>query len=298
MIYAVGNVAFDYIGDTKKFPNPNSNAYITGYFDLFGGAAGNFCAVCSKLGHESSLVSFVGEDFRGSAYEKHLKEIGVDIIKLKLVKGGQTARAFMFNDSRGRQISFFYWGVAELLAKAHLPELKIGKNDIVHLANGNPYLTSRIAKKYPGVSFDPGYDIHAYRREELEIVLKNAKFLTCNEFEIKRILQLLKMRKRDELFSFPLEYIIVTYGAKGSSVMTRESSFDVPIVKANLIDPTGAGDSFRAAFLVAFLKGEELKMCAKIASSVSSFIVEKYGAQTNIPTWGEAVARLRKYRLA
>jgi sugar/nucleoside kinase (ribokinase family) len=129
-------------------------------------------------------------------------------------------------------------------------------------------------------------------------VLKNAKFLTCNEFEVKRILQLLKMRKRDELFSFPLEYIIVTYGAKGSSVMTRERSFDVPVVKANLIDPTGAGDSFRAAFLVAFLKGEELEMCAKIASSVSSFIVEKYGAQTNIPTWKEAIARLRKYKLA
>jgi sugar/nucleoside kinase (ribokinase family) len=294
MIYVVGNVAFDYIGDTNKFPNPNSNAYITGHFDLFGGAAGNFCTVCSKLGHESSLVSFVGEDFQGSAYEKNLKKIGVDITNLEVVKGSQTARAFMFNDSRGRQVAFFYWGAAGLLAKARLPELKLSKNDIVHLSNGSPYLTSTTAKKYPGVSFDPGYDIHAYNRKELETVLKNAKFLTCNEFEIKRILQLLKMRERAELFSFPgLEYIIVTYGAKGSSVMTRERSFDVPVVKAKSIDPTGAGDSFRAAFLVAFLKGEDLKTCARIASSVSSFIVEKYGAQTNIPTWKQALERIR-----
>jgi sugar/nucleoside kinase (ribokinase family) len=298
MIYVSGNVAFDYIGDTKNFPSLNSNAYITGYFDLFGGAAGNFCTVCSKLGHKSSLFSLVGEDFRGSAYEKNLNKIGVDLKNLRIIKGSKTARAFMFNDSKGRQIAFFYWGAAGLFSKVPLPDLKMGKDDILHIANGNPYFTSRVAKKYPGVSFDPGYDIHAYRRKELEEVLKNAKILTCNEFEIRRILQLLRMRDKHELFSFPLEYIIVTYGGKGSSVTTREENFEVPAVKAKLVDPTGAGDSFRAAFLSAFLKGESLEMCLKFASSVSSFIVEEYGAQTNIPSYGAAVARLKRYKLA
>lgn len=298
MIYVSGNVAFDYIGDTKNFPNLNSNAYIEGYFDLFGGAAGNFCTVCAKLSHKSALFSLVGEDFRGSAYERNLRKIGVDLTNLRVIKGSKTARAFMFNDSKGRQIAFFYWGAAGLFSKTSIPDLKMGKNDILHLANGDPHFISRLAKRYPGVSFDPGYDIHAYHREELEEVLKNTKILTCNEFEIKRILQLLRMRRREELFSFPLEYIVVTYGGKGSSLTTREQHFEVPVVKAKLADPTGAGDSFRAAFLVALLKGEELEMCLKIASSVSSFIVEKDGAQTNIPTWNQAIARLRKYKLA
>jgi sugar/nucleoside kinase (ribokinase family) len=152
----------------------------------------------------------------------------------------------------------------------------------------------RFASKYPGVSFDPGYDIVAYGKKELEGILENTKFLFCNEFEMGRILKLLKMRRKEELFTFPIEYIIVTKGRRGSSVTTREESFDVPAVRAKLVDPTGAGDAFRAAFLSAFLRGESLEMCAKIASSVASFIIEEYGAQTNIPSWKEALARLRK----
>jgi len=294
MIYSVGQVVYDSIGEVRRFPQPNSTTYIKRYSELFGGAAGNFSAVCSKLGHKASLVSFVGEDFRDSSYERHLGLNKVDLTHLKIVKGGQTARAFMFNDSGHRQMSFFYWGVSELFHAAPAPKFRMGKNDVAHLANGDPGFNMRVARRYPGVSFDPGYDIIAYGKKELEGVLKNTRFLTCNEFEMRRILALLGMRGKEELFSFPPEYIIVTRGARGSSITTRDRSFDVPAVRARFVDPTGAGDSFRAAFLTAFMRGEELEMCAKVASSVSSFVVEKYGAQTNIPTWKQAVDRLRK----
>jgi len=297
MIYSVGQVVFDSIGEVNRFPRPNSTTYIKKYFGLFGGAAGNFSAVCSKLSQKASLVSLVGEDFRDSGYAKYLRLNRVDLAHLKVVKGHQTPRAFMFNDARHRQMSFFYWGAAELFHRAPVPRLEMGKKDIVHLANGDPDFNMRVAKRYPGVSFDPGYDIIAYGKKEIEGVIKNTKFLTCNEFEMQRILALLRMRDKKELFAFPVKYIIVTKGAKGSSVITRERSFDVPALKARFVDPTGAGDSFRAAFLTAFVRGENLEMCAKVASSVSSFIVEKYGAQTNIPTWKEAVARLKKYNL-
>jgi len=297
MIYAVGQVVFDRISTVKHFPKPNSTSYIQGYHELFGGAAGNAAAVCSKLGQKASLVSFVGEDFRGSDYEKHLRFNGVDLTHLKIVNGGLTPRAFLFNDSRGMQMSFFYWGVAELFHKAPIPELKFGKKDIVHLANGDPSFNIRFAQKYSGVSFDPGYDIVAYNKRDMERILKHTRFLTCNEFEMSRILKLLGMKEKEELFSFPVECVIVTKGGKGSSLTTRDEHFDMPAVRAKPVDPTGAGDAFRAAFLSAMLKGESLEMCLKIASSVASFIVEAYGAQTNIPTWKEAVARLRKHKL-
>ncbi len=297
MIYTVGQVVFDRISTLKHFPKPNSTSYIQGYYELFGGAAGNAAVVCSKLGQKASLVSFVGEDFRGSAYEKHLKLSGVDTTHLKIVKGGLTSRAFMFNDARGRQMSFFYWGVAELFRRAPIPELRFGKNDIVHLANGNPDFNIRFAQKYSGVSFDPGYDIIAYGKRDVERILRNTRFLSCNEFEMSRILKLLRMKEKEELFSFPIECVIVTKGGRGSSLTTWDEHFEVPSVRTKFVDPTGAGDSFRAAFLSAFLRGESLEMCLKIASSVASFIVEAYGAQTNIPTRNEALARLRKYEL-
>ncbi|NYZ78915.1 carbohydrate kinase family protein [Candidatus Micrarchaeota archaeon] len=294
MIYTAGQVVFDRISNLKHFPKLNSTSYIQEYHELFGGAAGNAAVVCSKLGQKASLVSFVGEDFRGSAYEKHLKLNGVDLTNLRIVKGGLTPRAFMFNDSGGRQMSFFYWGVAEQFSSAPIPELRFGSNDIVHLANGNPDFNIRFARKYPGVSFDPGYDIVAYGKKDMERILKNTRLLSCNNFEMSRILKLLGMKNKEELFSFPVECVVITRGKDGCSVTNREESFTVPAFKARFVDPTGAGDAFRAAFLSALLKGESLEMCARIASSVASFIVEAYGAQTNIPTWKEAMERLNK----
>jgi len=296
MIYSVGQVVYDYISELKSFPKPNSTSYIQKYRELFGGAAGNVAVVCSKLGQKASLVSLVGDDFRNSPYEKHLRLNRVDMHHLKVVRGERTSRAYMFNDSIGRQMSFFYWGAAELFHRAPIPNLKIGAKDIIHLANGSPAFNIRVAAKYPGVSFDPGYDIVAYRKKEVEAILRNTRFLSCNEFEMGRILKLLKMKKREELLSFPIEYMVVTKGKRGSSVTTREESFEVPAVKARLVDPTGAGDAFRGAFLSAFLRGESPEMCARIASSVASFVVEEYGAQTNIPSWEEALARMEKHR--
>lgn len=87
MIYVVGQVVFDSISELKQFPKPNSTSYIKKIWKVFGGAAGNVAAACSKMGQKASLVSFVGEDFKGSAYEKYLKSNRIDMTHLKIVKG-------------------------------------------------------------------------------------------------------------------------------------------------------------------------------------------------------------------
>ncbi|MEM3690434.1 MAG: carbohydrate kinase family protein [Candidatus Micrarchaeia archaeon] len=292
MIYSVGQIVFDYIFHVRNFPKTNSTTYIQSYDGFFGGAAGNFAVVCSKLGEKASVVSFVGDDFKNSAYEKHLKKQEVDLTNLKVVEGERTARAFMFNDSKGRQSSFFFWGAASRFQNAPIPYLKLREGDVVHLANGSPEFNIRFASKYPGVSFDPGYDIVAYGRKEIQEILEKTTFLSCNEFELRKIMRLVGVREAAELFSFPLQFIVVTKGRRGSSVITPNERFDVPAVKGELVDPTGAGDSYRAAFLTAFLRGESLERCARIASAVASFVIEKHGAQTNIPTWKQALAKL------
>ena len=61
------------------------------------------------------------------------------------------------------------------------------------------------------------------------------------------------------------------------------------------IDPTGAGDSYRAGFLTRFLNGESIEESAKFASAVSSFIVEAQGCQTKAPTFDEAYERMNEF---
>jgi sugar/nucleoside kinase (ribokinase family) len=57
------------------------------------------------------------------------------------------------------------------------------------------------------------------------------------------------------------------------------------------VDPTGAGDAYRAGFLLALTRGYSLSTCGKIGSTVASFAVQTRGCQTGLPTWEEMKAR-------
>ncbi len=120
-----------------------------------------------------------------------------------------------------------------------------------------------------------------YSREELKSVLKICDILFGNHHEIKRILESIKM-DTTELRNFGPEIVVTTYGKDGSTIITDEE-VKIDAIFRDPVDPTGAGDSYRAGFLTAYLQGKDLEYCGKFASSVSSFIVEAEGCQTNVP---------------
>ncbi|MCK5661749.1 MAG: carbohydrate kinase family protein, partial [Methanosarcinales archaeon] len=59
----------------------------------------------------------------------------------------------------------------------------------------------------------------------------------------------------------------------------------VSAIKVDAVDPTGAGDAYRAGFLLAYTKKYPLTVCGQIGSATASFVVERVGCQTNLPTW-------------
>ena len=74
-----------------------------------------------------------------------------------------------------------------------------------------------------------------------------------------------------------------------------EDKIKIDAIDVNVVDPTGAGDSYRAGFLSRFLNGESLEESAKFASAVSSFIIEHQGCQTNIPSFDDAFERMNEF---
>jgi len=89
--------------------------------------------------------------------------------------------------------------------------------------------------------------------------------------------------------------IVKTCGANGSEIYSNEDKIKIDAIATDVVDPTGAGDSYRAGFLSRFLNGESLEASAKFASSVSSFIIEHQGCQTNMPTFDDAFERMNEF---
>jgi nucleoside kinase len=290
MLYIAGHLAYDYLFSIDDFPHPNASCYVNDFERYYGGAAGNTAYACSRLGEKASIISIVGDDFSGSEYEKHLARNKIETKYLKVVTKKKTPRAYMFIEPKGNFLSFFYWGAGEDFKKLEPPKLKLKEKDIIHIAAGDPEFNVRVSE-YGNISFDPSYDTSMHTAEQLKKILKNTRFLFCNRHEMGIINNALSNISPLEL---GVEAIVMSEGSGGTVVKTRNYSIKVPAVKAKVVGTVGAGDSHRAGFLCAFLRGESLKRCAEVASSVASFVVEKRGAQENIPTWEEAMKRASK----
>ncbi|MDX1611426.1 MAG: PfkB family carbohydrate kinase, partial [Candidatus Thermoplasmatota archaeon] len=74
-----GTVAIDVVAQTEALPQPNESVVASRMDERFGGCAGNVARALARLGHAPHLVSAVGPDFAGSAYEKALLDEGVQL---------------------------------------------------------------------------------------------------------------------------------------------------------------------------------------------------------------------------
>jgi sugar/nucleoside kinase (ribokinase family) len=291
-IISVGHIALDYIFNVEKFPEPNTSIQIPSAKKFYGGAACNVSVGVAKLGLKSGIVSCVGHDFRSSGYNNYLKNLGIDVSNVYHSDEEETPKAWIFTDIDNNQMTFFLWGAAKHYSELNAPNFN---GDIVHLATGDSKFNIKCAEKAKKcktiVSFDPGQDLPQYSKEDMNQILNYVDFMFMNHYEYDRVLKLMDIES-EELKNM-VNTLIITYGKEGSKIYHNDDEITIlPIPVNNVEDPTGAGDSYRAGFLSAFLKGYDLEKCGIIASCVASFVVEKRGCQTNLPSWNDVLARL------
>jgi sugar/nucleoside kinase (ribokinase family) len=295
-LLAVGHTALDYIIQINEFPQPNSSTAINNMKTFYGGAAANVAVVSANLGLKSSLVSAVGGDFTGSEYHDLFNSLSINIEDMIIVEDEKSPTAFVMTNAQNDQISYFYWGAAKYFKNSPVPKEMIKKARAVHLATGDPDFNRKCgetADKYDKlISFDPGQDLHMYSPEELEEVIKICNILFGNHHEIDRILDILDTDVRNLQKSGP-GIVVKTRGKNGSTIYA-DAKIEIGANYVQTVDPTGAGDSYRAGFLRSYLKGEDLEFCGNFASAVASFVVEAEGCQTNIPTYDMALKRMKE----
>ena len=298
-LLAVGHTALDYIITVDEFPKANNSAPMKTMKNLNGGAAANVAMIGAKLGMKTGLISAVGCEFIDSHYHKNMQKLGVDTEALIISQDENTPTAFVMTNNNQDQISYFYWGAGKDFHDSIVPRDKIKEFKAVHLATGDPHFNCKsgiVAKEEERlVSFDPGQDLGMYSPKKLKEVISNVNILFGNHHEIKRIQESLNV-DINGLMDFGPEIVLKTCGSEGSIIYSEdEGKIEVKSIYRPAVDPTGAGDSYKAGFVSRLIYGASLEEAAKFASSVSSFVVEKQGCQTNMPTFDEAYNRMVEF---
>ena len=121
--------------------------------------------------------------------------------------------------------------------------------------------------------------VHAAYAEQLLAGFTGAEVLIGNDYEIELIGNMTGL-SREELLD-RAKFVIVTYGSKGSVILSKGiNPFEVPAVTPEaVLDPTGAGDSYRSGLLKGLHMGMRIPFAARLGAVSSSFCVEKYGTQ-------------------
>lgn len=270
----------------NKVHNINVSFGITALEERYGGTAGNIAYNLSALGEKPFLISQVGNDF--GDYESWLKSNGVQLLLTRKVKDLTCPVAHIITDENDNQIAGFYFGAMEksaLADKAIASKVKKKckqKNVLGILSPGNLDDMLGLAKLYqenevPYI-FDPGQQIPWLTPTDIRTILKGASILIVNDYELAMVEKKLKT-KRGKIHS-KLDKLIVTLGSKGSYWYTEGKMTKMPIAKpTKVVDPTGAGDAYRAGLIKGLVEGWDDTTTAKVAALAATYSIEHYGTQ-------------------
>ncbi|MBI0584413.1 MAG: carbohydrate kinase family protein [Methanomassiliicoccus sp.] len=284
-----GHVCLDQIMTLERFPEPNTSVDIVEKHRYFGGTGANIATAAAALGVPTALVSYVGpdlpEDFRQFMVSK-----GVDLSEMTAVDGYETSAVLIVTDAQESQIAYVYQGPMRDMGKFERKMYSARQSKYVHVSTGRPeyYLPVMEECRQLGkeVSFDPAQEINRmWDRETFPRALGLSSRLFCNRNELRIAMRYLDASSPEAVLGLVPE-IITTRGGEGAIVLTGQGSWSVPAGRPEkVVDPTGAGDAFRAGFYAGRYYGHELLESVAYGNAAASFVLEARGALTNLPTW-------------
>jgi len=261
------------------------NHMCTKTFTDIGGKGANVAIALAKLNVPCELVATVGNDSISQTVLKRLEKYGVGVGSIKSCEE-QIGKTFVVVESDGRNTMFHILG-----ANAHLTPDKVDWTFLetckaVFVQMGIPSETAQeviMMSKRNGkyVFVDP-----AGFSETIDLqTLAYADTVAPNEVEI------LKMTKENEieravkkLLSVGVEEVVVKLGKKGATLYTEKMSYHVDAHNVEVVDTTGAGDAFNAAYMFAKLKKLDVRDALKLAIAASALTVTKVGSSSASPT--------------
>jgi adenosine kinase len=302
-IYISGSMAYDRIMD---FPGKFSDHIlpdkihilnvcftVNGMIEKFGGTAGNIAYSLRLLDERPTILATIGRDY--NEYFKWLEKNDIPTNGIKIIENEFTAGAYITTDKADNQITGFNPGAMKYPSGYEFKEANPEKS-IALLGPGNLQDMMEYAKVYKqkGIPYicDPGQSLTAWNNDNLREWIDGSYMLITNDYELELVMKMTGMDKKGLLGM--TKNIITTLGEKGSVISAADGDMQIPAARIlEILDPTGAGDAYRAGLLKGLVSGKDMETSAKMGAVTSAYAIEKYGTQEHSFTYNDFVERYR-----
>lgn len=256
-----------------------------------GGAPANFAYHAKRLGEEGWAVSAIGDDPLGREIMDIVGEKRLN--NLIAVTDKPTGTVQVTLDAHGVPT----YNIMEDVAWDNIPftpemEALAKRADAVCFGSLVQRMGSRAAVlKFLHATrpealrvFDINLRQHYYSKEVLDTSLRLANILKINDEEIRIVADMFGLEGDDTaacrslVERYDLQLVILTKGADGSEVITATEAIPQTVGKVEVVDTVGAGDSFTAAFVVSYLRGDSLSEAQRLANETAAYVCSCKGA--------------------
>jgi len=259
----------------------------------FGGCAGNIAYNLRMLGGRPLIMATVGDDYQ--PYAHRLDRLKLSQAHVKQVKDSFTAQAFITTDLDDNQITAFHPGAMNFSHLNHVADAKDVTLGIVAPDGREGMLNHAEEFVQAGVPFifDPGQGLPMFNGDELREFVRQADYVTVNDYEARTLQE--KIGISVEELSRMVKAFIVTKGGDGSVIYAGGNELRIPSVKAaQVLDPTGCGDAYRAGLLYGIAQGCDWPTTGRLASLLGSIKIATRGGQNHQFSRDEIAARYRE----
>ena len=259
----------------------------------FGGCAANIVYGLALLGERGIGMATVGQDF--APYRERMLAQGLPVTHIKVVEQSFTAQCFITTDLDDNQITVFHPGAMQ---EAHLNKVADAGSGIglgIVSPDGRQAMLEHAAQfsaaSIPFI-FDPGQGLPMFEGDELKRFVKQARWVTVNDYEWSMLEQKTGFSVAD--VTAQVDALVVTRGADGSIIHTQGRSWTIPAVKPRkVVDPTGCGDAYRAGLIHGLLQGQDWETIGRTAALMGAIKIESRGPQNYHFTRAEYDGRFR-----
>ncbi len=251
--------------------------------NVLGGAA-TFAGISASFFVNTGLIAVVGSDFPKKYYNLLAKYL--DLRGLTIENG----KTFHYDGSYDETLSIRKTLKTDLNVlktfKPTVPE-EYRKSKFVYLANNDPEQNVTLIKEFDKVKFSMCDTIEFWistKRNAVIKMIKTVDAVVINDEEAKLLTKehnLIKCAKK--MMDWGVKYVIIKKGEHGSLMFYQDLLFpSVGFSLEDVVDPTGAGDSFAGA-MIGYLASKNstsfsaIKKAVVFGNVLGSFVVEKYG---------------------
>ena len=312
-VVALGELLIDFAAKSKDpdgYPTMAANP---------GGAPGNFLAALNVYGKKTAFLGKVGDDAFGHLLLGTLQRAGIETKGVIVDPDYFTTLAFVtFNDAGDRSFSFarkpgadtqLRW---EEIDKGLMDEARVFHFGTLSLTDEPARTATRKAVAYAKetgklISCDPNLRVPLWRseeeaREQMLWSLQQADLVKISDNEVSFLWACSPEEGAEKLLrEFDVKLAMVTLGAEGCLLRTKNACFRAPAPKVHPVDTTGAGDIFGGSAMARFLDLEkdpdaltrdDLSYIGTYALMAASLSTERSGGIPSIPEKETVLSKL------